>query len=1119
MKPNLLAIAFFCFASSIAFSQPFAQKMMKPKNPIICYADARDQHTHVAAPEVFKMWKERGGARAKSSTITVEYIGFSEPAKAAFQHAVDIWESLIVSDVEIRVRANWTPLAAGVLGSAIWGSVHANFPGAQRLNTWYPAALAEKMANQELNDAATTPDIVANFNSDFNWYLNTTGVPSTGQYDLITVVLHELGHGLGFVDSYSVSGDVGTVGFQGTGVPIVYDQQLENASGQNIYQQFTTNTAALKTQLTSANVFYNSPQVLAVNSGERARIYAPATFDGGSSIAHLNEATYPSGSPNSLMSPQVGATEVNHNPGPITLAMFSDMGWKFTRIEHEELNDRENTAGPFVITATITSDVEPVSQRKLHYKINGGTEAELPMTATANPNEYQATIPSTGGAATYQYYISANDNLTRTYTSPGKLIQPGSGIQQVYHSFKTGPDLQAPRITHSPLTFIQNNKDELPIEAIISDNLELASAVVEYRINTVDQTPLAMNPGTPDSLYKTAIDITALTIGDIIEYRIKATDNSAAANVAFSPIGGFHQVNIVGLLATQDSYENDFNSASDDFFGNSFSVTTPSGFSNGAIHSVHPYPQGEGFPNDSLSFAYQLKIPIRVRAGNSLIRFDEVVLVEPGAAGSEFGDDDFFDFVVTEGSVDGGITWTPVADGYDSRDNADWLTRHNSAMSGQNSTAVGDAGLYRPRTLNLLDQFNDGDEVVIRFRLYSDQLANAWGWAIDNLRIQIDETGPSLLHDHLDFATEEMDVLPLKVKVNDHSGIKGLSVEYAVNGQTAVDAAFPVSPNIFEYTLNLSLPDLSAGDELTYRIVATDSADNEGSIPADGSFKVAYVQFPAAVDEYVNDFTTVTEDFVGNYFTQSTPAGFASNVMHSAPFYQTGFGLDTTSNYSYTLVKPIRVSESNPYMRFDEIVLVEGRAASAVFGTPEFTDYVVVEGSVDNGVTWLPFLTGYDAAEQTAWQNAVQAKAVGAPTFFRSRTINLLESENFIAGDEVIIRFRLFSDKKVNAWGWAIDNLFIQGFVTDAEVKLENAVTVFPNPVTDRLTIEIPQSSQAVRLMIMDTQGRVWSEQSMQSGNARQHTVDVSHQSSGVYLLKVVVDGLAVTKKYVKVNR
>lgn len=54
------------------------------------------------------------------------------------------------------------------------------------------------MAGQNLN-TPTEFDIEASFNSGFsNWYLGLDGQGS-GQFDLVTVVLHELGYGLGFI--------------------------------------------------------------------------------------------------------------------------------------------------------------------------------------------------------------------------------------------------------------------------------------------------------------------------------------------------------------------------------------------------------------------------------------------------------------------------------------------------------------------------------------------------------------------------------------------------------------------------------------------------------------------------------------------------------------------------------------------------------------------------------------------------------------------------------------------------------------------------------------------------------------------------------------------------------
>ena len=56
-------------------------------------------------------------------------------------------------------------------------------------------------------------------------------------------------------------------------------------------------------------------------------LWAPEEYDVGSSIAHLDYDAYPPGTPNELMNPFMGKEMSIHEPGPILLAMLSDMGW------------------------------------------------------------------------------------------------------------------------------------------------------------------------------------------------------------------------------------------------------------------------------------------------------------------------------------------------------------------------------------------------------------------------------------------------------------------------------------------------------------------------------------------------------------------------------------------------------------------------------------------------------------------------------------------------------------------------------------------------------------------------------------------------------------------------
>jgi hypothetical protein len=1048
MRRCLLVLGLSISAYFVSAQKPMSIKI---KNPVICYAAEIDNPLIIPAPAEYLRWKDKTGARTKSATIEVNYIGFESvpQAQAAFQTAIDIWETILSSPVPIRIDAQWTSLGANVLGSAIYAGAYANFKGAQKLNVFYPVAIAEKITGEELNDGDA--DIFASFNSAFDWHFDPNTTPPAGKYDLTTVVLHEIGHGLGFAGTFEATSTQGEVGLQGTGIPIIYDVPIENGTNSNLIESFDSPSSALRTQLTSANLFFDSP-----TSG-RPKLYAPVIFDGGSSISHIDENTF-NGPPNALMTPQIAPMEQIRDPG-VALNMLEDMGWSYVRINHQPVPNTENVAGPFTVTVTIQDDDDGyvVNSVKLNHTLDGTNFTTVTMTATGNPDEFSATIPSTNAPQTYGYFLSVKDNSNREFVNPGKIVAINNPQEQVLFLFETGPDTKAPKITHTPKAFLLDSDTELLVEARITDNIGIASAVVEYSINSVPQTPqsLVLTAPQEDSIYTAALTLGVLTNGDQISYRIKVVDSSVAGNEAISPSSGFYTVNVVGLEPTQDSYTNNFDVASDDFFGNGFSITTPAGFSNAAIHTTHPYPEGNGLPGDELEYIYQLKIPIRVKALEATLKFDEIVLVEPGESGSVFGSENFFDYVVVEGSKDGGITWTTVANGYDARDNASWLTRYNSAITGNNSTAVGDPSLFRSRTFDLQQKFDEGDEVVIRFRLFSDPFAAGWGWCIDNLKIQIDETPPRILHNHVDYLLETDVALLLTSKVSDASGVKAHALEYFVNSGPVETLVIDVDPPLNEYTINLGVTALALGDVVNYRFVATDSADLVGAFPSTGFLKVPIVNFSAPpISTYANNFNAASTDFVGNFFNISQPTGFANGAIHSDHNYSLGVGLALTSDFTYTLTKPITISTENSIIRFDEVALVEGHAGGAVFGTPAFKDYVIVEGSKDGGETWNRFLDGYDAVEQSAWLSAFNNQVNGTSGLYRPRFFDMTENGSFVPGDDVLIRFRLFSNETTNGWGWAIDNLYIQDPITSTEKELESAISVYPNPAKETIIVE-----------------------------------------------------------------
>jgi len=320
MKPLRTFAAALCALSMTATAVPAtAASSQIPWNQVVLRAAPSDgRMTYV---------KEEPGiySRRRLANFAVTFVGpWTVAAKAAFNRAVAVWRINLNSGVMITVRATWAPLGPGVLGSAGPGTFIRDFLNRPIPSTWYPEALANKRRGAQL--APTTFDIVAQFSSNFtNWHFGVGPAPAT-LFDFQSVVMHELGHGLGFIGAGTVNGTLGTVRlppFPGSpALPTVYDRFTRNGLNQPLIN-FPNNSVQLGNQLKSNHVWFRHGAAPA----QRFRLFAPAIFDQGSSYSHLNEATYPRGNPNSLMTPQIAPGETIRVPGLVTKRIFQVMGW------------------------------------------------------------------------------------------------------------------------------------------------------------------------------------------------------------------------------------------------------------------------------------------------------------------------------------------------------------------------------------------------------------------------------------------------------------------------------------------------------------------------------------------------------------------------------------------------------------------------------------------------------------------------------------------------------------------------------------------------------------------------------------------------------------------------
>jgi hypothetical protein len=189
-----------------------------------------------------------------------------------FQHAANIWGALLPSSVTIRVQARFNPqtctATTAVLGSAGPIEVFSNFPNAPVANTYYHVALANKLATVDL---VGTDDISATFNSNIDnndpnclggttdWYYGFDGNEGS-DIELLPVVLHELGHGLGFSTLVNLSNGQEFLGDQD-----IYETFIRDNTSGLTWDQMTNGQRAASA-VNDGNVVWNGPH---------ARIAAP----------------------------------------------------------------------------------------------------------------------------------------------------------------------------------------------------------------------------------------------------------------------------------------------------------------------------------------------------------------------------------------------------------------------------------------------------------------------------------------------------------------------------------------------------------------------------------------------------------------------------------------------------------------------------------------------------------------------------------------------------------------------------------------------------------------------------------------------------------------------------
>jgi hypothetical protein len=201
-------------------------------------------------------------------------------------------------------------------------------------STWYPIALANALSGVDLipgpPTAPSADDIVALFNSSIGttcpfpkvWYYGLDGNSPSDQIDFVTVVLHELGHGLGFMTVVNLSSGAKLGGFNDA-----FMRHLEHHGASPAGYPSMTNAGRVAASMDTGNLHWIGPAVRAFSGvlsagrvGDHVRMFAPNPQRPGSSVSHWDTVL----GPNQLMEPSYNGPL--HDPA-LELPLFFDIGW------------------------------------------------------------------------------------------------------------------------------------------------------------------------------------------------------------------------------------------------------------------------------------------------------------------------------------------------------------------------------------------------------------------------------------------------------------------------------------------------------------------------------------------------------------------------------------------------------------------------------------------------------------------------------------------------------------------------------------------------------------------------------------------------------------------------
>lgn len=259
--------------------------------------------------------------------------GIPQDVQADVVEALTLWsEALKLDGPDIEVDVYWTSFSSSSSLAASGPQLFvqdADLPTGAR----YPIALANQLlgvdaAPRSACDLSRKGEIVLYLNKTAGgdgslWHIDPGNDRPTPQnsIDLESVVLHEIGHGLGFLTSATVDQNGALRWPYDDKAPYIYDLTTRRCSENCAASAGSAVTVDSSAALTGNDLWFGATHAPLL------QLFAPTEWDAGSSLSHLDENRYVRDSAFALMSPFMARGERHRSIDHATLAVLQTLGW------------------------------------------------------------------------------------------------------------------------------------------------------------------------------------------------------------------------------------------------------------------------------------------------------------------------------------------------------------------------------------------------------------------------------------------------------------------------------------------------------------------------------------------------------------------------------------------------------------------------------------------------------------------------------------------------------------------------------------------------------------------------------------------------------------------------